>query len=318
MWEILVVTPINTINNIESRLSSLGNVSIEDDLNHSNALKRKFNQNVVFTNPNKSDLYFNHKLLDSFPNLEIIVTASTGTVHMDFNECNRRNIKIISLKKEKKFLSAVTSTAELAFTLTLMSIRKVQQATKSVINGNWDYTPYIGNQLSSMNFLIFGYGRLGSIYVDFLMPWTKNIFIYDPYVTVPLNKGTQVHDLKKVLPKMDVLVIHIHAENNIKFFSKKIMTNVKKGTHIINTSRGEVVDEELFIKLIKSNHIKYASDVVDKEHDYKKSKIIELYKKSQENLIITPHIAGMSLESMELAYNRVIDLFEETIKKNIN
>jgi len=313
MWKILVTTPINTINNIENRLDLIGELTLEPDLTNEDALTRIFNQNVVFTNPNKSDLYFDKKLLECFPNLKIIVTASTGTVHINFKDCEKRDIKVISLKNEKKFLAAVTSTAELAFTLTLMSIRNVYDATKSVISGKWDYSQFIGNQLSSMNFLVFGYGRLGTIYIDFLLPWTKNIYVYDPYVTVPKNKGIQIDDLDQILSKIDVIALHIHAENNYKFIGKEILSKCKNGVNIINTSRGEIVDESIIIDLIKSNKIKYATDVIDEEHNYKNSELLKLYKKSQKNLIITPHIAGMSHQAMELAYNRVIDLFKNFI-----
>ena len=314
MWKILVTTPIDTIKDIENRLRSIGDLSLEPNLTNKNALTRKFDHNVVFTNPNKSDLYFDTKLLNSFPKLKILVTASTGTVHINFKDCEERGIKIISLKQEKKFLSAVTSTAELAFALTLSSIRNIYSASQSVISGKWDYSNFIGNQLSSLNFLILGYGRLGSIYVDFLSPWTKNIFVYDPFVTVPKNKGKQVEILDEILPKIDVVAIHIHAENNHKFIGKDFLSKCKKGMVLINTSRGEVVDEKFIIKLIQDGKIKYATDVIDKEHDYKKSELIKLYKKNQNNLIITPHIAGMSHQAMELAYNKAVDLFENLIK----
>ena len=108
------------------------------------------------TNPNRAKIYLGHEILNSMPNLQVICTASTGTVHIDCTLAESRGIDIISLKDETDFLSKVTSTAELAFTLMLTVIRKMIPATNDVINGGWDCDKFIGRQVGDLKIGVLG------------------------------------------------------------------------------------------------------------------------------------------------------------------
>ena len=85
---------------------------------------------------------------------------------------------------------------------------------------------------------------------------------------------------------------------------------MKKDSYIINTSRGEIVNEKDIIESLESGHLKgYATDVVDDEFgNIKNSKLIQRSKDL--NIIVTPHIGGMTIEAQEIAYNGVIDKFK--------
>jgi D-3-phosphoglycerate dehydrogenase len=81
---------------------------------------------------------------------------------------------------------------------------------------------------------------------------------------------------------------------------------MKKDVIIINTSRGEIINEDDLINFLKKNpRVKYAADVISNEVNSKKNKLLYFYKKNymKKNIIITPHVGGMTTEAQLLAYN---------------
>ncbi len=175
-----------------------------------------------------SKIYFSEKLLSKAKMLEYICTASTGTNHIDLNYCKNNKIKIISLKKEKKIIQKISSTAEHALTLIFAGLRNLYPAVKSVEKKKWDYRPFIGKQSNYLNFGIIGYGRLGMMVVKFLKPLAKNIFVYERNFKIKIKKNDKIKQvsLNFLLRNSDVISIHIHAdEKNKEFIDKKKLNN---------------------------------------------------------------------------------------------
>ena len=113
--------------------------------------------------------------------------------------------------------------------------------------------------------------------------------------------------LKKLIEKSDVISIHAHVNNQTKYLiNKKNLKVTKKKPIIINTSRGEIVKEEDIIWALKNKVISgYGTDVIEKEFtDIKKSPIIKNIKKY--NIIVTPHIGGMTYQGQLRAYSYAI------------
>ena len=127
-----------------------------------------------------------------------------------------------------------------------------------------------------------------------------NVKIFDPY---KINRGLNIlrnkEQLYKNLRTTDVVFVCInYTKENKSFVSKKFLNHMKQGAILINTSRGEVICEDSLISALKSKKIgKAAVDVVSNEQsEISKNKLIK-FAKSNENLIITPHIAGLTYES---------------------
>ena len=106
----------------------------------------------------------------------------------------------------------------------------------------------------------------------------------------------------------DAIIISIHLnKKNYKFFDNKKFKYLKDDVILINTSRGEIMDEKALINNYKSKKIKfYAADVVCNEHKLpaQKSEIFSIA--SNKNVNITPHMAGLTYESEEIAANIAI------------
>ena len=243
--------------------------------------------------------------------IKLINTASTGLNHINQDDCKKLNIKILSLTKDFKLIKKLPSTSELSFGLMINLLRNIIQSFKSVRNKKWDYTPFIGQELSNLTIGIIGLGRLGNLMANYAQAFGMKVFYYDPFKKLKKYKKIS---FKKLVQITDVISIHAHVNNQTKnMINKKILKFAKKKPIIINTSRGELVNEKDIIWGLKNKIISgYGTDVIEKEFiDIKKSPIIKNINKY--NIIVTPHIGGMTYQGQLRAYNYAINKIKNEI-----
>lgn len=315
--KILICTPVIHIPNLLKKFKKYFTVIYKPLLKASDIIQNK-KIKYIFTNPNMSKIKFDKKFLSKFKNLKILTTASTGTNHIDLDYLKKNNIKLISLRSKKKIINKISSTSELAFALMLNSLRNTNLASNSVLKKKWEYLPFIGRQMDNLTVGIIGYGRLGKIFVKLLKPFKSKILIYEKkIIRKGIKKKFQVN-LNTLLKNSDIIVLHIHADDeNLNFINSEKLKKMKKNVIIVNTSRGEIISENDLVNfLVKNNKAKYAADVLSDEIQNKwNSKIFHEYKKNKGNIIITPHIGGMTIDAQNLAYNAVLDTLIQSIRK---
>jgi D-3-phosphoglycerate dehydrogenase / 2-oxoglutarate reductase len=313
---VLVTTPILNINNVYDNLKKISNVIYMPNINPNELIHiiSKHNINILFVNPNRQNYKLNNETLGDTNNLKIICTASTGTNHIDLNYCKDKNIKIISLKNERKILDSISSTSELAFTLLLSSIRNISQSTNSVKNKQWDCEPFIGRQLNKLSVGIIGYGRLGTMMAKYCDCFGANVNVYDPYIKNIPRKYKKIKNLDSLICASNIISLHVHATPENKYLISKKQLNLNPNLYlIINTSRGEIINEQDLVNWLNENdERKYATDVLESEFsdDLWESPLFNKLK-YEYNVLITPHIGGMTHDAREIAYNSVIDLLKQ-------
>lgn len=309
--KILVATPVKHIFKLFERLGSLGEVTYLPDPKSINEMRSACaDPDIVFTNPNKLKIYFGKEFFANFPSVKCICTASTGRTHIDLKQAAELHVDVLCIKDELETLQKVTSTADLALTLTLAANRKLLPAIKDVMDGNWDYEKFIGRQLDELTIGVVGLGRLGSIYAQYLTSLGANVLYCDPYVHNPSYE--RITYLQDLFSKCDIVSLHIHAtEKNIKLINKDVLNARKSDFILVNTSRGEVVDESEVLKaLISDNNFVYATDVLTEENTGLNVNLLLSEARNIDNLIITPHIGGMTSGAQNLAYHKAVDLLK--------
>jgi D-3-phosphoglycerate dehydrogenase len=180
--KILIITPVKHIAGLFNQLKKIGIIKMYENISNAQFTKLKDHYIAIFTNPNKSKIFLGKQNLKKLSKLKVICTASTGTNHIDLDYCKKKNIKIISIAKDKKVINRISSTAEHAFALTLSSIRNLIPAYLDVQSRNWDYEKFIGRQMNSLNIGIIGYGRLGKLFHRYCEAFKANVKIYDPFI----------------------------------------------------------------------------------------------------------------------------------------
>ena len=307
MKKIICITPIDHLKGLKNKLKSKGHLLYKPNikaLELKKILKKNNKINTIFCNPNRQGYVLNRHILEN-TSIRLINTASTGLNHINLNDCKKLGIKILSLTKDFNLIKKLPSTSELAFGLMINLQRKIFQSFQSVKNKKWDYTSFIGQELASLTIGIIGLGRLGSLMAKYAKAFGMKVFYYDPFKK---DKKFKKVNLKKLIEKSDVISIHAHVNNQTKYLINKMSLKVtKKKPIIINTSRGEIVKEEDIIWALKNKVISgYGTDVIEKEFtDIQKSPIIKNIKKY--NIIVTPHIGGMTHQGQSRAYSYAIN-----------
>lgn len=238
------------------------------------------------------------KILDKFPSLTHLFSATTGLDHIETEALKERNIKLVSLRGHDDFLRTIPSTAEHTWALLLALIRNIPAANEDVKKGNWNRDQFRGYQLKEKKIGIIGLGRTGKKIATYAQAFDMDIQYFDPYVyEQSLHK---CNSLDELLSSSDIVSIHVHlTEKTQRLIGKHNIGQIKNDCLLINTSRGNILDENAVVEALRSKKIKgIATDVLSTElTDIKQSPLWQA-QQQKENIIITPHIGGATCDAM--------------------
>ena len=251
------------------------------------------------------------EILEKAKKLKYILTATTGLDHIDTGFFENVGGKVISLKGETAFLETIPSTAEHTWALLLSLIKKIPSSFDDVKKGNWNRDNFKGNNLRHKKIGILGLGRVGKQVANFAKAFQMDISYYD--VLQIDSEYKAVKTPKELFEWAEIISIHIpYSQGNKNFVDKSLLDCLKSNSVLINTSRGAIWEENYICQLLKQNKIKgIATDVIQNEFDKKTILQNPLIKLANENynVIVTPHIAGASFESMEMTEDFIVQKF---------
>jgi D-3-phosphoglycerate dehydrogenase len=241
--------------------------------------------------------------------LRAVVTPSTGLDHLDLASLEARNIALLSLKEDIEFLDRVTATAEMAWALLLATVRRLPFAFDAARSGHWARDEFRGHQISGKTLGVLGYGRLGKIVAEYAKAFRMRVLACETKQITPAP-GVQMVDFATLLRDSDVISIHIHLnEANRHFINADALRAMKFGAVLINTSRGAIIDERALLEALENGHLGGAGlDVIEGEwrEDLRSHPLIA-YANHHQNLVISPHTGGVTYESQQMAYTRMVE-----------
>jgi len=169
-------------------------------------------------------------------------------------------------------------------------------------------------ELNELTLGIVGLGRIGKNVSRYASSMSMTIQYYDPFVEN--HEFKRLDNIEELFRSSDVVLLSLILDSSTTgLVNARILSKAKKGLLLVNTSRGEVVDEEGVANLIRTGALGgYATDVLRGEIDgsWKASPIIKLVKESF-NVIVTPHIAGLTVDSESKAQNIALNLAADNI-----
>lgn len=309
---VLVITPVHHIEGVVPVLEGIGRVSYLEDASQADVQRAVRDHDAVFTNPNKSNVFLGRDVMDAGSRLTAIATASTGRNHIDLEYARTRNVTVLSLTDERHVIDRISSTAEHALALALAAIRRIPHGFDAVRRGEWDYLPFIGRQLDHLTAGVIGYGRLGSRFARYAQPLFRKVLACDPYVQMR-DAGVEQVGLDRLLRECDVISVHTHVTpETTGMLDRKALEQVKPDVVLVNTARGEMFDEEALIEFLNTHpRAMLAADVVAGEVTGKQSSPLIAYARSAANIILTPHVGGMTVEAQRIAYMHAATLLQQ-------
>lgn len=235
--------------------------------------------------------------------LKAIVTPATGLNHIDLEQARCRGIRVLSLRGETDFLMGVRATAEHTLALILALLRHVPRATAHVHDGGWNRDLFKGRELHGKTVGIVGYGRLGRIVARYLKAFDTRVLAADPHIDRrAVEPGITLVPFTQLLREADLVTLHVNlSDATQRFFGREQFALMKPGSWFINTSRGELVDESALLEALGSERLAGAAlDVLCHEDSggMQAHPLVD-YAREHDHLMITPHIGGCTIESME-------------------
>ena len=299
---LLISAPTNFLQKNIEILTKKFNCEFLENFEKKNICKNLKNKDAWLCHP--SPEYFINKSILSYGNrLKLIVTPSTGATHIDLNFCKKKKITVLPITVSKDF-NEIKASSEFTFLLSMLGFKKIILAINEVKKGNWRNIENTlrGHEIIDKKIGIIGYGRIGKNLTKYFSAFGAKIKVYDP--NVKINKLYKA-SIDNILKDSDLIITCIsYSPKNYNFANKKFFSKFKKGSIFINTSRGEVIDEKALINALNKKTLSFAAvDVVKNEQDLnKKNNILIDYSKRNKNLLVTPHMAGLTYESEKKAF----------------
>lgn len=259
--------------------------------------------------------------MNKMPKLKVIATPTTGLNHIDLEEAKRRGIKVISLKGHTSFLKDIPTTAEETLALMMALVRNIPWSFEDVKKGNWNRDKWRGHQFIHKTLGLLGCGRLGKIVAKYGKALGMKIISADPHVDEGVMKryGVEKVPMDKLFKDSDILSIHVSLEPDTQNLVKeKHLKMMKPTAYLINTARGEIIDEKALLKALQKKWIAGAAlDVMWNEVGgaHLKNNQLLNYSITNNNLLIVPHLGGATYEAMQVTEDFIADLAKKHFEK---
>jgi D-3-phosphoglycerate dehydrogenase len=265
--------------------------------------------------------YFGKEKIDKCHSLKAIGSNTTGHPHIDVEYARSKGISVVTLKYEREFLDTITPTAELTWGLIIALTRNLIPAQSSTRQGRWSRRPFPGRKmLSRMSIGIVGLGRLGYKVAQYALKFGMDVSYHDSHASSGYPGLKRRSSLKDLVSNCDIVTVHVpHEKQNEGMFDEEIFASFKEGAYFINTARGELVDHAAFLKALESGRLAGAAiDVFegefaeDFESSFKKHPLWN-YAQTHDNLIVTPHIGGSTIDAWEDTEGRTVQRILEIL-----
>lgn len=255
-------------------------------------------------------------LLSHFPNLKVVITATTGLTHLDLDLLKALDISVISLRDVPNRMLEISSSAEHAWLLVLATWRRfIQFSTDSpFINLPTVRYKYRFNQISGKTLGIVGMGRIGKQVQKYAEAFGMNTIFYDPCVTLASNSSVRkCESIMELVAQSEVVLLSASKVSEDVILTRSVLSNFKPGAILVNISRGSLLDEKALIEMVEGGDIAgIGCDVFGFEEAGNSAvtkKRWEQFYKSGNNVVLTPHVGGAAEDAITSVHTFLIEKF---------
>lgn len=257
----------------------------------------------------RSKTQVTRKVIEAAEKLMVVSAFCIGTKQIDLDACKENGVVVFNAP-----YSNTRSVVELAIGEIIMLMRSVFQRSTEIHNGQWNKTAQGSREVRGKKLGIVGYGNIGKQLSVLAEALGMDVYYYDVEDKLSLGNATKIDTLKELLNISDVVTLHVDDNSaNKNYIGKEEFAEMKDGAHLVNLSRGFVVDIEALVDALKSGKLAGAAVDVYPEEPRKNGEFYtEL--KGLDNVILTPHVGG----STEEAQRDIADFVPNKIMAYIN
>jgi len=273
------------------------------------------------------------EIIDQLPNVRLIATRSTGTDHIDIKYCNEKHIIVKNVPSY-----GVDTIAEHTFALILALTRNILPSVERTKKGNFSLEHLRGGQLAGKTIGLIGFGAIAIRVAELAKAFKMNILVSTRTRKSEYEQtlGVRYVDLETLLKASDIVSLHVPATPETHHMLKtENIRMMKKGSLLINTARGAVVETEAIVRALEEHIIAGAGlDVLEEEKALKeerqlltkeyhlaadvKTQLFNHILLHRENVIVTPHNAFNSQEALQEILEVTAKHILEFAKSNID
>lgn len=244
-----------------------------------------------------TQIKIDEKIIDRASQLKWIARLGSGMEHIDTAYAESKKIRCISSPEGNS-----NAVAEHALGLLLNLVRNINKSAAEIKQMKWLRNENRGMELSGKVAGIIGYGNTGAQFAKILSALGMSVMAYDKYKTGFTSERIKESSIEEIM--IEANVISFHLPYNIEthhFGNKEFFSSLKRSPIVLNTSRGKIVETEALIEALQLKQIRAAAlDVLEnenlkalteKQHDEL------LWLNAQDNVLLTPHIAGYTFEA---------------------
>ena len=242
--------------------------------------------------------------------LRAIARAGTGVDNVDVNAASERGIVVMNAPGANSI-----SVAELTMALLMALARKIPAADASMKQGKWDKKSFLGEEVRGKTLGLAGLGRIGQEVARRARAFEMNIIAHDPFINASVARDLRIElvSLDELCQRADYLSLHMPSTPETRHvFNAARLAAAKKGLKIINTARGELIDEAALADAIESGHIGGAALDVFQEEPTKDHRLQKL-----PQVIASPHIAASTREGQELVGVETASALRDFLKTGV-
>ena len=273
----------------------------------------------------RSRFTIDKQFLDAASNLKFIGRVGAGLENIDCEYAEKKGVYLISAPEGNR-----NAVGEHSLAMLLSLFNKLNKADLEVRNGKWLREDNRGLELDGKTVGLIGYGNMGKAFAKKLRGFDVDVLCYDIKENVGDKNAKQV-SLKEFQEKVDVVSLHTpQTPLTLKMINSHFINPFKKPFWLLNTARGKSVVTEDLVNALKSKKILGAGlDVLE----YEKASFENLFKKDvtssavempepfkylikANNVILTPHVAGWTVESKEKLAQTIVDKIKAFVIQN--
>jgi D-3-phosphoglycerate dehydrogenase len=232
------------------------------------------------------------RVIESAPKLRIVARHGVGVDAVDLEAATRRGVIVTTTGSEN-----AAAVAEYTFALLLALVRHVEEADRGMREGKWERDPLVGFELDGATMGVVGYGAIGRRVAKQALGFGMRVLAHDVASPAP-EPGVTMTTLDDLLARSDVVSLHTRlSPDNVRLLDASAIAAVKPGAFLVNTARGELVDEAALIAALDRGSLAGAAlDTYEREPLAPSSPL-----RGMRNVVLSPHVAGQT----EAALRRV-------------
>jgi D-3-phosphoglycerate dehydrogenase len=253
------------------------------------------------------------EFLDAASQLKFIARSGAGIENIDLDEANQRSIFLFSAPEGNR-----QAVGEHSVAMLLNLFNKINIADKEVRNGAWNREANRGLELSNKTVGIIGFGNMGNAFAKCLSGFNCKIYAYDTEIKKWPNSYAKQTTIEQIQEEADIISFHTPYDRSTHhYFNDEFIEKMQKNFFLINTARGKVVATSSLVNGIKSGKVlgacldvlEYEKSTFEKLFETTMSKDFE-YLIHSNRVILSPHIAGWTVESYEKLATVLADKIE--------